>query len=125
MAVDGYGSTLGLNAGVCALNLHSATKENAYFQDNEVGSVTYLPFKQPIDKISFSPSGKYMMVINSDSEIELQNADNLDSDRYKHHFKSKGSKVMHLAVDWEHLKVVAAYDDKIIKIYDLKAGQEG
>jgi len=27
---------------------------------------------------------------------------------------------MHLAVDWEHLKVVAAYDDKIIKIYDLK-----
>lgn len=32
---------------------------------------------------------------------------------------------MHLAVDWEHLKIVAAYDDKIIKIYDLKAGQEG
>jgi len=32
---------------------------------------------------------------------------------------------MHLAVDWENLKIIAAYDDKIIKIYDLRAGQEG
>jgi len=71
LTVEGFGSTVGLTAGVCALNLASATKENAYFYDNEIGSVTYLPFKQPIDKISFSPSGKYMMVINQDKEIEL------------------------------------------------------
>jgi len=75
-----------------------------------------MPFDNSINKAIFSPSNDYLIVLNSNGELEYYKSDGITSDRLKHQFKNKGSKVIHFAVDWVTHKVAVAWDDNTVKI---------